>query len=162
MDALPTSQGRRNVKSYPEGEPGRTPGYHHNPSPIKPSQRRSKRTAGKQTQARGGARSFTLHNNPSTQLEAHTSRHLRHRQSLPRATRAGDRACTSHKVARPDEFASLPHSSPAKDLLWRARQTVAVDTDWLGRRPFVMDVILGNRPSVSRFREDAIMETPNL
>ncbi|KAI0940158.1 hypothetical protein AcV5_001339 [Taiwanofungus camphoratus] len=76
-----------------------------------------------------------------------------------RGPRAQLRSSDHHSMPSSMALASaLPPSSPARELLRRAQQTAEVDTDWLGRRPFVMDVILNAMPPVSEYSEDIVME----
>ncbi|KAH9948418.1 hypothetical protein B0H21DRAFT_707832 [Amylocystis lapponica] len=51
-----------------------------------------------------------------------------------------------------------PPTPPARDLLRRAQQTVEVDTDWLGRRPFIMDIILNAMSPAAENSEGVLLE----
>lgn len=54
--------------------------------------------------------------------------------------------------------AAIPRS-PASLLLARARESVELKTDWLGRRPAIMDVILDSKVSPAvEFTEDVLIE----
>ncbi|KAI0720339.1 hypothetical protein C8T65DRAFT_9704 [Cerioporus squamosus] len=170
MRTRPASQALRNARQSADLSP--KPRYSDSlraPSPSTSSTRvTSKRRTNKQPHLRGGAKAAALDNDASKTTHTTSSRHIRNRQAATRTTRAADRShtpqATEDAVSRPVEVASasLPHLSPAKDLLRRARATAAADADWLGRRPFIMDVILGNWPVVSQHREDAILDAIEL
>ncbi|RPD66945.1 hypothetical protein L226DRAFT_608216 [Lentinus tigrinus ALCF2SS1-7] len=154
------SQARRNARQSAD-DSSRAP----SPSELnaRASQRNSKRRANKQQLPRSGAKAATLDNDASKRTHTAGPRHIRNRKTATRATRAADPSHTPQAtevaaVSRPVASASLPPSSPAKDLLRRARATAAADTDWLGRRPFIMDLVLGNRPVVPYQNEDAVLE----
>ncbi|PCH40858.1 hypothetical protein WOLCODRAFT_162603 [Wolfiporia cocos MD-104 SS10] len=78
----------------------------------------------------------------------------RHRHSEGRyaTPQAGGRHTARHSAAL------SPPPSPARALLRQAQAVAELDTDWLGRRPFIMDVILNAKPPVSEYSEDIVME----
>ncbi|KAI0677324.1 hypothetical protein C8Q78DRAFT_83355 [Trametes maxima] len=108
---------------------------------------------------RGGAKPTTLHTLSSAHMEATSSRHRRHRQP---PSSAGDRPLGPRAAAGKTRSAPGPPSSPAQDLLRRARRSAAAGVDAFGRRPTVMDVVLASLPAVSRYSEDVIMEAIEL
>ncbi|KAI0751017.1 hypothetical protein C8Q80DRAFT_1268313 [Daedaleopsis nitida] len=140
-------QGRRSVRVRSDTAPKPVPSDHRAArAPSKSSKRSSNRPT---DHTRGGAKSATLHNEPSTCTRAaSSSRHIRHGQprTQTRRTAADDRPSAPRDVLpRHARAASSPPPSPAKDLLRRARATAEAETDWLGRRPFIMDLVLANR-----------------
>ncbi|KAI0335688.1 hypothetical protein GY45DRAFT_1366755 [Cubamyces sp. BRFM 1775] len=110
--------------------------------------------------ARGGAKPTTLPVLSPARMDATSPRHRRHRQppSPPADRPLGSRRSPHHH----SRSKTMPPSSPAKDLLRRAQQSAAKGADALGRRPFVMDLILGSRPAVKQYSEDVIMEAIEL
>ncbi len=171
MRTPPTSQALRNARQSADLSPeSRLSDGARASSPSKSNtrapQRHSRRRTNKQQHLRGGAKAATLNNDPSKRTHTTSSRHIRNRQPATRAIRAADHSdtpqATEVAVSRPVASASLPPLSPAKDLLRRAQATAAADTDWLGRRPFIMDVVLGNRPVSPQHREDAILDAIEL
>ncbi len=158
MRVSPASKGRGNVRKHADVAPDQ---HTHAPSKSLHDSKRRADTHHTVSQS-GGAKAATLHDNPSTSAQpAASSRHMRHRQPPRRPTRAlaGDRVGPPHEV-RQAMPASLPLSSPAQELLRRARATAAIDTDWLGRRPFIMDVILGSRRP--EYGDGAVLEAVEL
>ncbi|OBZ77130.1 NADH dehydrogenase [ubiquinone] iron-sulfur protein 8, mitochondrial [Grifola frondosa] len=139
--------------SIPDDAPRKPPRSTRAPAAKRPRADRPQRQPRKQAvraptqigkrSACGGAKSTgsaiptAVSNSPRHRHKPHA--HLRHTSAGP-------------AVAHP------PPLSPAKDLLRRAQQSAEVDTDWLGRRPFVMDLILNARPPVSAYSEDILME----
>lgn len=147
-------QGRRSVIVRSDTAPKPAPSDHRAiRAPSKSFKRSSNRRA---EHTCGGANTAThLHKDPSTctsttRAVGSSSRHTRHGQPRTRARRT---AADDRPSAPRDEFprqvhpASSPPPSPAKDLLRRARATAEAETDWLGRRPFIMDLVLANRPA---------------
>ncbi|KAI0650521.1 hypothetical protein C8Q79DRAFT_1006776 [Trametes meyenii] len=109
---------------------------------------------------RGGAKPTTLHRTPaSARMEATSTRHRRHRQP---PSSADDRPLGLRAALGKTRSAPGPPSSPAQDLLRRARRSAASGVDAFGRRPTVMDVVLASLPVVSRYSEDVIMEAIEL
>ncbi|KAH9850800.1 hypothetical protein C2E23DRAFT_299979 [Lenzites betulinus] len=153
MDVPPVSQIRRSTKQRPETSSG--PRRHPQRTP---STKRRKGLTDEQ-RARGGAQPSTRLNTAPARKGATSSRHRRHRQ--PQSP-TGDRPLVARTPPRQARSAPKPPSSPAKDLLRRAQRSVATATDASGRRPFIMDVILGSRPVVSEYSDDVILEAIEL
>ncbi|KAI9000803.1 hypothetical protein BD414DRAFT_451489 [Trametes punicea] len=150
MHAPPVSQIRRSTKPRSEQSPGTG---RHQQRTLSAKVQRKRHTD--EHRVRGGATSSTLHNISPARMDATSSRHRRHRQPH-------DRPSGALPAARQGGSIPSPSSSPAKDLLRRAQQCAATDTDASGRRPFIMDLILGDRPVVSQYSEDIIMEAIEL
>ncbi|KAI0832645.1 hypothetical protein BC628DRAFT_336022 [Trametes gibbosa] len=154
MDASPTSQIRRSSTkqrsektSEPRRHPQRTP----------TAKRRKQLTDGQRV--RGGVHPGALPSTSSPHTGATSTRHRRHRQPL---SPTADRPLVTRTPPRHARSAPKPPSSPAKDLLRRAQRSAASATDASGRRPFIMDVILGSRPAVSHYSDDVILEAIEL
>ncbi|CDO73766.1 hypothetical protein BN946_scf185015.g94 [Trametes cinnabarina] len=145
MDTPPVSQIRRSSRPRTEQSPGTG---RHRQQRISPAKQQRKRPSDKH-RVRGGAKYNTLHNVSPALMDATSSRHQRHHKP---STLADEQPAT----------ATPKPSSPAKDMLRRAQQSAAVDAESLGRRPFIMDLILGGQPVVSHYSEDVIMEAIEL
>ncbi|KAI9068507.1 hypothetical protein FKP32DRAFT_139518 [Trametes sanguinea] len=161
MDAPPVSQMRRSTRPRPEQSTG-TARHKQRTSPAKQQRKRPN----DEHRVRGGAKynnalhCVRLHNVSPARMDATSSRHRRNRKP---PSSAGDRPLSAEETTRPPTSnAPEPSSSPAKDLLRRAQHSAATDVDSLGRRPFIMDLILGGRPVVSQYSEDVIMEAIEL
>ncbi|KAL7282572.1 hypothetical protein ACG7TL_004043 [Trametes sanguinea] len=155
MNAPPVSQMRRSTRPRPEQSPG-TGRHQQRTSPAKQQRKRPN----DEHRVRGGAKyNNTPHNVSPARMDATSTRHRRYRKP---PSSAGDRPPSAQETTHQTQSAPKPSSSPAKDLLRRAQQSAATDVDSLGRRPFIMDLILGGRPVVSQYSEDVIMEAIEL
>ncbi|KAI0660776.1 hypothetical protein C8Q70DRAFT_912642, partial [Cubamyces menziesii] len=158
-DAPLAAHNRRSNSQRSEKPPGAERHQLQHSSPAKRAQQ--KRLPDQHRyRARGGAKPSTLPTVSPARMDATSSRHRRHRQPLsPPADRTPVSRRSPHHHSRSK---TMPPSSPAKDLLRRAQQSAAKGADALGRRPFVMDLILGSRPAVKQYSEDVIMEAIEL
>lgn len=89
------------------------------------------------------------------------------RKSQPRTTGRRSRSVVPSSsdaayLSRIIHWSPSPPHSFAKELLRSAQEIAEAKTDWLGRRPFIMDVILDSRLPVSEYSEDIIMEALEL
>ncbi|OJT05356.1 hypothetical protein TRAPUB_3797 [Trametes pubescens] len=150
MDASPGSQIRRSKQRSEKPSVSRR-------HPERTSPAKCKRAPDEQ-RMRGGAKPSMLQPpTPPARKGATSSRHWRHRQPP-----APDRRLNTRTPPRQAKAPAMPTPSPAQDLLQRAQRSAATETDAAGRRPFVMDVILGGRPAVLQYSEDVILEAIEL
>ncbi|EIW61662.1 uncharacterized protein TRAVEDRAFT_69966 [Trametes versicolor FP-101664 SS1] len=150
MDASPGSQIRR---SQQRSEKPSAPRRH----PERTSPAKRKRLPDTEQRMRGGAKPGTLPPTPPARKGATSTRHRRHRQPP-----APDRRLNTRTPPRQARSPAMPSPSAAQDLLQRAERSAATETDAAGRRPCVMDVILGSRPAVLQYSEDVILEAIEL
>jgi len=82
----------------------------------------------------------------------------RHRHRHPRDSSTSNPSGTTLPSWSSDPAMRSPPSSQAKELLHLAKEAANLDLECLGRRPFIMDLILDTKPTITKYREDILMD----